>query len=239
MKFFRSLAFNIAAFTWSIFLLVAYIPLLIASRAAMLSAIRYWTRCIFWLQRHILSLDFEFRGVENLPDGPFIVAAAHQSAWDTICFYAVLRDPAFVLKKELYRVPMFGPYARKLGMIAIDRTAGAGEARRMIRSVSAQLDAGRPVVIFPGGTRSAPDEIVPLKSGIAALYRRSGVPVVPVSLNSGWFWGRRSFVKKPGRIIAQFHAPIAPGQSAAGFDALLSSRIHDGNRALLEEARNA
>lgn len=237
MMLLRSLAFNVAIFTWSGLLLVAYVPLTIASRAAMLSAVRFWTRGIFWLQRHILSLDFEFRGLENLPKGPFIVAAAHQSAWDTVGFYAVLRDPAFVLKKELYNVPMFGPYARKLGMIAIDRSAGASEARRMIRSVSEQLDAGRPVVIFPGGTRSAPDEIVALKSGISALYRRCNVPVVPVSLNSGWYWGRRSFVKKPGKIIAAFHVPIAPGHTSAVFDEMLSSRIHDGNKALLEEAR--
>lgn len=238
MSVLRSLAFNVAIFTWTIFLLIVFIPLILASRSVMLSSIRFWVHGIFWLQRHILSLDFEFRGVENLPEGPFIVAAAHQSAWDTVCFYAVLHDPAFVLKKELYSVPMFGPYARKLGMIAIDRSAGASEARRMIRSVSEQLDAGRPVVIFPGGTRSAPDEIVALKSGIAALYRRCGVPVVPVSLNSGWFWGRRSFIKKPGKILAEFYAPIASGQDAASFDEALSACIHDGNKALLEEARN-
>jgi 1-acyl-sn-glycerol-3-phosphate acyltransferase len=123
-------------------------------------------------------------------------------------------------------------------MIAIDRSAGASEARRMIRSVSSELEEGRPVVIFPGGTRSAPDEVVELKAGISALYRRCGVPVVPVSLNSGWFWGRRSFVKKPGKILAQFHAAIAPGQDIATFDDLLSSSIYGGNRALLEEARN-
>lgn len=236
MTFFRSLAFNIALFGWSSFALVAFVPLLIASRSTLLSAVRIWTHNIFWLQRHILSLDFEFRGVENLPEGPFIIAAAHQSAWDTICFFAVLRDPVFVLKKELYSVPMFAPYARKLGMIAIDRSSGASEARRMIRSVSAELGTGRPVVIFPGGTRSAPDEIVPLKSGISVLYRRCGVPVIPVSLNSGYFWGRRSFVKNPGTIIVEFHAPIAPGQDATVFDELLSSRIHDGNRTLLDEA---
>lgn len=238
MTFLRSLAFNIVVFSWSIFLLIAYIPLVAASRSTMLSAIRFWIRGLFWQQRHILALDFEFRGVDNLPEGPFIVASAHQSAWDTVCFYAVLQDPAFVLKKELYSVPMFGPYARKLGMVAIDRSAGASEARRMIRSVSEQLEAGRPVVIFPGGTRSAPDAVVPLKSGIAALYRRCDVPVVPVSLNSGWFWGRRSFIKKPGRILAAFHPPIAPGLDAAAFDELLSSRIHDGNKSLLNEARN-
>jgi 1-acyl-sn-glycerol-3-phosphate acyltransferase len=238
MTLLRSLVFNFAAFGWSIFLLIAFIPLVFASRAAMLWAVRFWTHGVFWLQRHILSLDFEFRGLKNLPDGPFIVAASHQSAWDTICFYAVLEDPAFVLKKELYNIPMFGPYARKLGMIAIDRSAGASEARRMIRSVSSALEAGRPVVIFPGGTRSGPDEIVELKAGISALYRRCGVPVVPLSLNSGWFWGRRSFIKKPGKILAEFHVPIAPGQETTTFDEMLTSRIHDGNRVLLDEARN-
>lgn len=237
MSFVRSVIFNIATFGWSIFLLAAYAPYLMASRSAMLGAIRFWTHSIFWLQRNVLSLDFEFRGQEHLPAGPFIIAAAHQSAWDTICFYAVLRDPAFVLKKELYRVPMFGPYARKLGMIAIDRSGGASEARRMIRDVASQLEKGRPAVIFPGGTRSAPEDVVALKSGINALYRRCNVPVVPVSLNSGWFWGRRSFVKKPGTIIAQFHEAITPGLDTGAFESLLSARIHDGNRRLLEEAQ--
>ena len=239
MNFVRSAAFNAAVFSWSIFLLIAYVPFMLASRRAMLSAIRFWTGSVFWLQRHILGLGFEFRGQDYLPEGPCIIASAHQSAWDTICFYAVLKDPAFVLKKELYRVPMFGPYARKLGMIAIDRSGGASEARRMIRDVSSQLEHGRPVVIFPGGTRSAPDEIVALKSGINALYRRCGVPVVPVSLNSGWFWGRRSFVKKPGTMVAQFHEPIAPGLDVSDFEAVLSARIHDGNMKLLDEARGA
>jgi len=239
MRLFRSLAFNLFVFVWTILLLVVYAPLLIAPRSALLSAIQFWTRSVFWLQRQVLLLDFEFRGLANLPEGPFILAAAHQSAWDTIGFYAILCDPAFVLKRELYSVPMFGFYARKLGMIAIDRSAGAGEARRMIRRVSAELGAGRPVVIFPGGTRSAADEIIELKSGIGALYRRCKVPVVPVSLNSGWFWGRRSFIKKPGKIIAEIHVPIPPGQDAAYFDETLSARIHDGNKALLNEARNS
>ena len=237
MTFLRSLAFNVAAFAWTFFLLFAYIPLLLLPRGAMLAAIRFWIAGVFGMQRVLLNLDFAFRGMENLPDGPCIVASAHQSAWDTIAFYAVVRDPAFVLKRELYRVPMFGPYARRLDMIAIDRTGGAGEARRMIRDVADRLAAGRKVVIFPGGTRSAPDAVVPLKSGITALYRRSDVPVVPVSLNSGVFWGRRSFVKKPGCILAQFGEAIPPGLDAAEFDALLSARIHDGNRLLLEEAR--
>ena len=235
----RSAAFNVLFFGWTAILLFAYAPLLLASRATLLRWVRAWIGSMFALQRRVLGLDFVFRGTERLPDGPFIVASAHQSAWETLGFYHVLADPVFVLKKELYSIPMFGPYARKVGMVAIDRAGGATEARRMIREVSAFLAAGRPVVIFPGGTRSRPDEIVDLKAGINGLYRRCNVPVVPVSLNSGYFWGRRSFVKKPGTIVAEFGEPIPPGLELTAFEERLSRTIHDGNRRLLEEARRA
>lgn len=233
----RSAAFNIAAFGWTFFLMVVYAPFVFAPRPAVRRRVESWIRQLFWLQRHILRLDFAFRGTHRLPEGPFIVASAHQSAWDTVGFYDVLDDPAFVLKKELYRVFLFGAFARRMGMVAIDRTRGSAEARRMIREVSDRLQAGRPVVIFPGGTRSRPDEVVELKAGINALYRRCDVPVVPVSLNSGYFWGRRSFVKKPGRIVAEFGEPILPGLDSAAFEKVLSERIHAGNARLLEEAR--
>lgn len=107
----------------------------------------------------------------------------------------------------------------------------------MMRQVAERLAAGRPVIIFPGGTRSRPEDVVELKSGITMLYRHCGVPVVPVSLNSGVFWGRRSFTKCPGTIVAEFGEPIEPGLTAVEFDAVLSQRIHDGNRRLLAEAQ--
>ena len=236
MMFVRSLFFNIVSFAWTIALLFLLTPFLLLPRALMLAAIRCWIAGIFAFQRAVLRLDFEFRGLDNLPEGPCIIASAHQSAWDTVAFYAVVDDPAFVLKRELYRVPMFGPYARRLDMIAIDRSGGAGEVRRMMRDVADKLSTGRKVVIFPGGTRSMPDEIVPLKSGITALYRRSNVPVVPVSLNSGHFWGRRSFRKKPGCIVAQFHKPVPPGLDPPEFERFLSNAIHCGNGELLQEA---
>ena len=238
MTLIRSLLFNIAAFAWTFLVLVLYIPLVIAPRATLLSAIRLWVCSVFRLQRLILGLDFEFRGTDNLPDGPCIVASAHQSAWDTIAFYAVWSDPGFVLKHELYRIPMFGLYARRLDMIAIDRAGGAAAAQQMLRDVRNRFQSGQPVVIFPGGTRSAPGDIVPLKSGVTVLYRRSNVPVVPVSLNSGYFWGRRSFTKKPGKIVVEFHEPIQPGLGAVEFADLLAGRIDGGNKRLLDEARN-
>jgi 1-acyl-sn-glycerol-3-phosphate acyltransferase len=239
MRFLRSALFNVAMFGWTAILLIAYIPLLLAPRRTLHDAVRWWTHTIFFLQRRLLALDFEFRGVEKLPEGGYIIASAHQSAWDTIGLYELLEDPVFVLKKELYAIPMFGPYARKCGMVAIDRAGGATEARSMIRRVSERLAEGRPVVIFPGGTRSGPDEIVELKAGIAAMYRRCNVPVVPLSLNSGVFWGRRSFVKTPGKIVAAFGEAIQPGLNASDFSALLSERIHDGNRRLVAEARES
>ncbi|MEL0020988.1 MAG: lysophospholipid acyltransferase family protein [Rickettsiales bacterium] len=239
MRFLRSALFNVVMFGWTAILLIAYIPLLVGPRRMLHDAVRWWTHTIFFLQRRLLALDFEFRGVENLPEGGYIIASAHQSAWDTIGLYELLEDPVFVLKKELYAIPMFGPYARKCGMVVIDRAGGATEARSMIRRVSERLAEGRPVVIFPGGTRSGPDEIVELKAGIAAMYRRCNVTVVPLSLNSGMFWGRRSFVKTPGKIVAGFGEAIQPGLSAADFSALLSERIHDGNRRLVAEARES
>lgn len=237
MSFVRSAVFNLAAFVWTALLLIAFLPLLAAPRRTLHRAVRWWTHTIFFLQRRILALDFEFRGRGNLPAGRCIVASAHQSAWDTVGFYAVIEDPVFVLKKELYRIPLFGIYARRCGMVAIDRRGGAGSARAMLREVSARLAEDRPVIIFPGGTRSRPDDVVDLKSGIGAIYRHSGVPVVPVSLNSGVFWGRRSFVKRPGRIVAEFGEPILPGLSPDAFADALSQQIHDGNRRLVAEAR--
>lgn len=237
MNVIRSALFNAIAGAWTVFLAFAYIPLYFAPRPVLHRAVRWWIHTLFFLQRSLLRLDFEFRGRDRLPAGACIIASAHQSAWDTIAFYALLEDPSFVLKKELYSVPLFGAYAAKCGMIAIDRKGGAGAVRRMLRAVADRLADGRPVVIFPGGTRSNPDEVADLKSGINALYRHCGVPVVPVSLNSGVFWGRRSFVKKPGVIVAEFGEPIPPGLSGDAFDERLAQAIRDGNRRLVAEAR--
>lgn len=231
----RSALFNAAAFAWTFLLLFAFAPALAMPRAAMLACIRLWATSIFRLHRTLLGIDFEFRGLDNLPEGPFVVASAHQSAWDTIGFYACFADPAYVLKSELYRIPMFGPYARKLGQITVDRSGNPLAARQMLRGISAALEEGRQVIIFPGGTRSPAGRDTPIRSGIAAVYRHGGVPIVPASLNSGVFWARRSFVKRPGKIVVRFGVPIAPGLERGEFLGLLAERINAGNRALLDE----
>ena len=231
----RSAAFNVLMFVWTILLYIAYMPVLAFPPPAIIACVRFWAFSLFALHRTILGLSFEFRG--SLPEGGFIVAAAHQSAWDVFGFHAVFRGPVYVLKKELTRIPLFALLVRRLGMIAIDRSGSPASTRAMLRAAPAALAAGRPVIVFPGGTRSPPGAEFELLAGIGALYRFCKVPVVPVSLNTGFYWGRRSFIKKPGVMIVEFGEPIPPGLKREEFMALLSERIAAGNARLLAAAR--
>ncbi len=205
-------------------------------RGVLMAMVRAWPRFTFPLFRLFIGLTHEFRGTENIPRGPHIVAAKHQSAWDTMAFYLVIDDAAYVLKKELLQLPIYGWCVRKAGMIGVDRKGGAKALRSMVDQAQACLDAGRPVVIFPEGTRSRPGHRLPYQPGVAALYTRLGVPVVPVALNSGLFWGRRSFIKQPGRIVVQFLPPIPPGLERKVFMRELEERIEAASAKLNAEA---
>ena len=233
MNLLRSAVFNIVVFGVTGVLYVAYAPTLLLPSAVTRRCVEWWFDRIFRLQRAILGLDFEFRGLGNIPDGAFIIASAHQSAWETIGFFAITDNPVYVLKMELTRLPLFRHYMRAFGMIAIDRSGSAASARRMLKDAAAVLASGRPVVIFPGGTRSAPGADFEIRPGVGALYRHCGVPVVPVSLNTGLYWRRRAFTKKPGTMIIEFGPPIEPGLDRKRFEALLAERIKAGNRHLL------
>jgi len=222
----RSALFNLLFFGWSALLAVLFGPLLpLLSHARVLWLGRLWARTILGLLGRIIGLGHEVRGWDNVPRGPKILAVKHQSAWDTVVFLLLLDDPAYVIKRELLRIPLFGGYLRRVGMIAVDRRGGARALRALVRDSEAALAAGRPVVIFPEGTRVAPGERRPYHPGIAALYLRTGAAVVPVALNSGRFWGRRSFLKRPGRIVLEFLPPIEPGLGRKAFGQELERRI--------------
>jgi 1-acyl-sn-glycerol-3-phosphate acyltransferase len=177
------------------------------------------------------------RGDLSLLRQPVIVACKHQSAWDTFIFYLLARDPAYVMKKELMLIPVYGWLARKQRMIPIDRKAGAGALRGLLRAAEAALAERRQIIIFPQGTRVAPGASAPYQSGVAALYGRLGCPVVPVALNSGCFWPRRSFIKYPGRIVLELLPPIAPGLPKAKFMAELERGIETATARLEADAR--
>ena len=161
-----------------------------------------------WLASWTVGLRYEVRGRENLPAGPAIIAIKHQSAWDTFAASALFDDPAIIVKRELLWVPFYGWYLRKAGMIGIDREVGAAAMRRMLRSARAAVAQGRSILIFPEGTRTPVGSDAPYQPGVGALVRDLKLPLVPVALNSGLFWGRRRFVKRPGRIVVEILPPF-------------------------------
>lgn len=221
----RSLAFNLLFYAWTAMLLVLLSPSLLFGVAAVHWVGRLWVRGTFALLAAIVGLRHRIVGLENLPDGPAIIAPKHQSAWDTLVFALPLRLPAYVLKRELIFVPLFGAYLWRAGMIPVDRAAGAAALRGMTAAAKAAAAAGRHVLIYPQGTRVAPGRRAPYHPGIAALYTQLGLPVVPVALDSGLFWGRRAFTKRPGTITVQFLEPIAPGLNRRQFMAELERRL--------------
>ena len=187
------------------------------------------------MERGIIGLRYRVVGREHLPDGPFVLAAKHQSAWDTIIFFVLLERPAYVLKKELLAIPLYGLYARRAGHIAVDRKAGAKALRALLEDSRRAVADGMVPVIFPQGTRTAPGTRLPYQPGVAALYKGLDLPVVPVALNSGLFWGRRAFRKRPGTIRLEFLPAIPPGKDRAGFMAELEGAIEQATDRLSAE----
>jgi 1-acyl-sn-glycerol-3-phosphate acyltransferase len=232
----RGLIFSFACLAWTVICGTLGLPFLITPRAVTMQFGRVWGRVVLLLLRVIVGLDHEIRGLDRVPRGACIIAMKHQSAWDTLILFVLFHDPAAVVKRELLLIPFYGWYAARAGSIGIDRKAGAKALRRMVavaRRVAAQ---GRPIVIFPEGTRVAPGVRLPYQPGVAALYQALAVPMVPAAVNSGVFWGRRSFLKRPGRIVLEFLDPIPPGQPRRQVMAELEQRVETAAAALLREA---
>ena len=234
----RSLAFNALFYCWSTLLQVTCLPTILVSRRAVTWVQRTWVRGNFALLAIVCGLRYEIRGMERLPQEPCIIAAKHQSAWDTMIFALLIRRPGHIFKRELFWVPVFGWYLLRAGGIPIDRRGGASALKRMIAAARQTIAEGRHIVIFPEGTRVEVGGRVPYHPGVAALYTQIKVPVVPVALNSGLFWSRRSFVKNPGRIVLEFLEPIPPGLRRREFLEVLEQRIEPASADLAAEARD-
>ncbi len=232
MSFLRSLLFNLVFFGTGAVFLTAALPALVLPRRVTIILGRAWMRFLLWNLRVICGIRHEIRGRENLPDGPYIAAAKHQSAWDTLAFCLFIEDGCYVVKKELTRIPVYGWLLAKSGVVAIDRAGGAKALRAMVKSARAHLAQGRPIVIFPEGTRTLPGQRRPYHPGIAALYQQLAAPVVPIALNSGLYWQRRAFVKRPGVIVVEILPPIPPGLPRRDFMARLEHDIEDASARL-------
>jgi 1-acyl-sn-glycerol-3-phosphate acyltransferase len=231
----RSLLFNLALWAWTLVMLLAALPWLAGPPRRMLAHSRAWMKGVHGLLAGIVGLDREVRGTEH-QNARAIFAFKHQSAWETLAIHLLLPGAAIALKRELTQIPLFGWCLIHAGMIRIDRAGGARALRGLIEGGRAALGRGVPIVIFPEGTRVPPGEHRPYQAGVAALYRHLDCPVVPVALNSGVFWGRRSFVKRPGRIVVEFLPPIEPGLGREAFMAELERRLEPATERLVAEA---
>ena len=181
----------------------------LVSQRGMRSAVHGWARFHHWLAGDVLGIRTVMDGA--IPRGPYLIAVKHQSMFETIEMLRNADGPIVVLKRELADLPLWGTIARRYGVIPVDREAGAKALREMLTAARAAIASGRPVVIFPEGTRVPVGQAPPLRPGFAGLYRALGLPVVPVALDSGRVWPRRTFVKHPGIVTMRFGEPIPPG----------------------------
>jgi 1-acyl-sn-glycerol-3-phosphate acyltransferase len=232
----RSLLYNALFYLGTVVLCVLGLPILLGSRRMGAWFGHIWSRWTLWLAGWTVGLRYEVRGREHLPLGPAIIAIKHQSAWDTFAASALFDDPAIIVKRELLRIPFYGWYLGKAGMIGVDRDLGAAAMRRMLIAARAAVAAGRPIVIFPEGTRTEVGADAPYHPGVGALVRDLKLPLVPVALNSGLFWGRRRFLKRPGRIVVQILPALPPDIDRRRITEELRNRIEAETARLVGEA---
>ena len=229
----RSALFNILFIAWAFISSVIFAPLFLMSQKMALRCGRPWAQGSLVLARWVLGITHEVRGREHLTNQPVIYASKHQSAWDTVIFLVLLDTPCYVLKRELLRIPFWGWYLWRMGMIAIDRSGKASSMKQMLRDGKQRIAEGRTIVIFPEGTRMKPGAAPDYHPGVVALYSQLGVPVVPVALNSGVYWGKDAFLKKPGKIIISLLPHLPPGLPKAEFSAKLQDTIEQETTILI------
>ena len=231
----RSILFNVLFYLNLVILLVAAIPTLVLPRRAILGMAKLWGRTTLWLLRVVCGIDVEWRGLEKIPPGGIVIAAKHQSIWETFALITLFSDPTFVIKRELMWIPFFGWYAWHGGMIPVDRGAGRAALSGMTEHARKALAEGRQIIIFPEGTRRAAGADPKYKFGVAHLYAEAGAPCVPIALNSGLFWPRRRFLRFPGTVRVEILDPIPPGADRNTFFTRLQDEIEAATRRLITE----
>jgi 1-acyl-sn-glycerol-3-phosphate acyltransferase len=232
----RSLLFNALFYLNLLVQMIVALPVLALPHRVHLAFVRSYCRSSLWLLRVVCGTKVAWRGLEKIPQGACIVACKHQSTWETFALYAAFDDPTYVLKRELMWIPLFGWHMRKAGLIPVDRGAGLSALSRMTARARAELGRARQVVIFPEGTRRPPGAEPAYKSGVAYLYAKAGVACVPIALNSGLFWPRRSLIRFPGTILVEVLDPIPPGLDSRVFLARLQTAIEGASARLLRES---
>jgi 1-acyl-sn-glycerol-3-phosphate acyltransferase len=234
----RSLVFNALFYLILAVYLVVAIPTLVMPHRAIIGLARHWARVNLALLRIVCGIAVDWRGLEKIPRGAILVAAKHQSAWETFALLTLFDDPTFILKRELLWIPFYGWYARHAGMIPVERGGGKPALIAMGQRARAALGGGRQIIVFPEGTRRAPGAEPRYKFGIAHLYGECDIPCVPIALNSGLFWPRRKFMRYPGTIAVEILDPIAPGLAVEEFFPRLQHELETATARLIAQAED-
>ena len=224
MNLVRSTLFALLFYPGSLVASLLALPALVIGDRSLRRVVHGWAAFHRWAAGSLLGIRTRIEG--RLPEGTVLVAVKHQSMYETGEMVQVLSEPVIVLKRELADLPLWGRAAQRYGMIPIDREGGAAALRRMLKAANQAVAAGRPIVIFPEGRRVLPGEQPPLQPGFAGLYRSLGLPVVPVAIDSGKVWPRRSFVKRPGTVTMRFGEPIPPGLPRQEIEARVHAAIN-------------
>ena len=235
----RSAVFNIAFYINLIVLMILGLPIMMFGYHGVLFMARLWGSTSVWLLEKICNLKVEYRGLENIPKQGYILAAKHQSFLETFALLAQTPEFAIILKRQLVYIPLFGLYLIVGKQISIDRAKGQSALAQIIRQAKPMIAAGRTVYIYPEGTRRPSGARPAYKFGVTALYSETGAPCIPVALNTGLFWGRRGFTRRPGVAVIEFLPAIAPGLSREDFASKLETMIESACDRLNEEACRA
>jgi 1-acyl-sn-glycerol-3-phosphate acyltransferase len=233
----RSIIFNILFYLNTLILLIVALPTFFLPYRAIIWVAKTWGRINLVLLRVVAGVNIEVRGREKIPKGPILVAAKHQSAWETFALVPLFDNPVFIVKRELQWIPVFGWLMIKGRMVPVDRSAGSQALAEMAERARIELADNRQLIIFPEGTRRAAGAEPRYKFGVAHLYAAEGVPCVPIALNSGLFWPRRSIRRIPGTVVIEILDPIPPGLEKDVFFKRVQSDIETATARLVEQGR--
>lgn len=236
MTVFRSVLFNAIFYLNLIGQMIIMTPayFLLPRKKSYIVA-KNWAKSNHWLLAKIVGTTFEVEGLENAPQGSYIVAPKHQSFWDAYALLPWFDDPLYILKRELTWIPLFGWYLKKQRMVPVNRNARGKVMAAVMEQTKVEMKAGRQLIIYPEGTRRPPGAPAEYKYGIARLYRDLGVPVLPVVMHPGLFWPRRKFIRHPGHFKVRILPPIEPGMDPDAFLAHLIEVMETASDQLLIE----
>ncbi len=241
MIWLRSFIFFIIFYILTITVCTFLLPFLVLPRKWMLAVVHFYLWLSSIAEKYVLGITFEVRGREYLPKtGSYFAAAKHQSAYETMKLFHLFGDPAIILKKELMYLPLWGWHARKLDFIFIDRKNRSSAMTSVVDGAKRMKEQGRPIIIFPQGTRTRVHETSadkPYKGGIAKMYAATDLPIVPLAMNTGLFWPRGSFRKYPGHVVFEFLPPIPPGLPEKSIVPLLEEQIETVSIRLMHESK--